>query len=73
LLQLSPEFAPQTAETASHRLEIAPENRTPKSCCVAVVFATVEGDNGDGAIASPSGEVEVALPLPDLAPPEEET
>jgi hypothetical protein len=41
---------------------------------IAIVFsATIEGANGDGAIASPSGEVEVALPLPDLAPPEEET
>ncbi|EAY77930.1 hypothetical protein OsI_32971 [Oryza sativa Indica Group] len=61
LLQPSAKFAPLTAETASHLLEIALENRTPKPYCVAVevelavVFAaSVEGANGDDAIARPS-------------------
>lgn len=65
LLQPSAKFAPLTAETVSHILEIALENRTPKPCCVAVevelavVFAaSVEGANGDDAIARPSGVIE---------------
>ncbi len=75
LFQPSPIRAPPPAETKPHCWKIAPENQTPVSCCIVVEveIAAVEGANGDGAITSPSGKVEVALPLSDLAPPEEET